>query len=92
MNINELLRTTPQTLADEQYKALLQDTLTVLDDLKSALNRRDWTAIDNMIDFSGSGDGYGNDNHFIAFACGDILETVEKLQELDKIRDKNKSF
>ena len=77
----------PRKLADEQYEAYKQYILDVLDRIKEKLELCAYTEIEKMTAFSGSGDGYGNDNYYIDFGFGekpmDIVEAINYLAYLD---------
>jgi uncharacterized protein (UPF0297 family) len=82
MDISAIMNIDVSTLAQTQYDALLEDTKKTLNKVMSALDKGDFEAIEDMVLYSGSGDCYGQDNHYIDFHCGDIMETVDKLKSL----------
>lgn len=89
-NIDDVMKLKPETLAQEQYKALKQNTLETLHEIVQLIKNEQFNKIDDYVAFSHSGDGYGNDNHYINFYYGDIVETIDKLKYLKDI-DEGKS-
>ncbi|WBF79409.1 hypothetical protein BNCALIDO_00019 [Aeromonas phage vB_AdhM_TS9] len=81
-NIDEIMKLQPETLAQEQYKILKQHTLDTLNEVIQLIKNEKYDKLDNYVSFSGAGDGYGDENHYIDFYCGDIVETVERLKYL----------
>ena len=73
-------------LQEEQLKELKRHTIEVLNKIAKAVEKEDFKAINDNMAFSRSGDGYGDDNHFIDFSWGgptmDIGEIVEKMESL----------
>lgn len=92
--IKELLTTTPETLAQRQHKALLQETKATLGRLISCLDKGDYKAAADMLANSPAGDGHGCDNSCISFdhvlepACqgcaADIGDVISRLESLSK--------
>jgi len=85
MSLDELLATTPESLADTQYKALQDSVISQLDTLKELIIAGDFNGVWDMTEYSPSGDCMGTDNYYIAFHCGDISETCQRLESLAKI-------
>lgn len=85
MNLNDLLATTPESLADMQYKALRNNVVSQLDTLKELIIAGDFDGVAEMVEYSHSGGSVGKDSYYIVFACGDIGETCAKLESLAKI-------
>lgn len=81
-NIDEIMKLQPETLAQEQYKILKQHTLDTLNEVVQLIKNEKYDKLDDYVSFSSAGDGYGNENHYIDFYCGDIVETVERLKYL----------
>lgn len=86
-NIDDIMKLQLETLALEQYKALKQNTIETLHEVVQLIKNEQYNKIDDYVAFSCSGDGYGNDNHFINFYYGDIVETVDKLKYLKGIAE-----
>lgn len=81
-NIDEIMKLQPETLAQEQYKILKQHTLDTLNEVVQLIKNEKYDKLDDYVSFSGAGDGYGDENHYIDFYCGDIVATVERLKYL----------
>lgn len=84
MEVKDLLNIDVSTLAEEQHKTLTLDTKQILQKIIGYLDSCDYKSIESMLCYSGSGDGYGDDNHYIDFLLGDIEETIRKLETLAK--------
>lgn len=89
-NIDEIMKLQPETLAQEQYRALRQHTLETLNEIAQLIKNEKYDKIRDYVSFSASGDGYGSDNHYIDFYYGDIVDTVDRLKCL-KIASEGKS-
>lgn len=87
MNLSELLSTTPEDLAVKQLEALKADTIARLRAVAELIKEGNYEGIEALCGYSASGDGYGDDNHYIMFHYGDIMETVDKLKRLSKSAD-----
>ena len=78
----------PRKLAEEQHEAYKQYILNILDKVKETITRGAYSDIEKMTAFSGAGDGWGNDNHYIDFGFDkepmDIMEAVNYLAYLDQ--------
>ena len=85
MSLNDLLATTPESLASTQYEALRDSVLSQLDTLKELIIAGDFKGVEDMAQYSPSGDCMGRENYYIEFACGDIGDTCTKLESLAKI-------
>lgn len=85
MNLSELLSTTPEDLAVKQLEALKADTIARLVSVAELIKEENYGGIEALCGYSRSGDGYGDDNHYINFHCGDIMETIEQLKRLSKL-------
>jgi hypothetical protein len=95
MKLEQLLKTTPETLAVEQHDALKAHVITVLESTLRAVKDEYYTAVNNFAQFSPAGDCMGCDNHFINFGYNDkepldICDVMERLIELKKIAKKKK--
>lgn len=71
-------------LQEEQLKELKRHTVEVLHKIAVAVEKEDFKAIKDNMQFSPAGDGYGDENHFIDFSWSgptmDIGEIVEKME------------
>jgi hypothetical protein len=95
MKLEQLLKTTPETLAVEQHDALKAHVINVLELTLKAVKDEYYTAVNNFAQFSPAGDGMGCDNYFINFGYEDnkpldICDVMERLIELKKIAKKKK--
>lgn len=96
MKLEQLLKTTPETLAMEQYAALKEHVIKTLNTvLKAIEDDAAYTVIEEMTSYSPSGDCMGLDNSFINFGFSekeplDIMEVVGRLEELRTISKKKK--
>jgi uncharacterized protein (UPF0297 family) len=93
MKLEQLLKTTPETLAIEQHDALKAHVINVLESTLQAVRDEYYNAIQKMTMDSPAGDGMGCDNNFINFGYEDnkpldIYEVMERLIELKKIAKK----
>ncbi len=87
MNLKELMKTTPETLAATQRKALLDHVKVVLKDFYEALEAGDFAAARSALFDSPSRDGHGRDDACIDFAydgegpfgAGDVVCALERL-------------
>lgn len=87
-NIDDIMKLQPETLALEQYKALKQNTLEILNEVTQLIKNEKYDKIGDYVSPSRAGDGYGDDNYYIDFYCGDIVDTVHKLEYLKSIAEK----
>lgn len=71
MNIEELLATKPDTLADKQYKAVVSHVCKKLGDVSRLIKEGKLDSVDLMCRHSPAGDGMGTDVDFIDFELGD---------------------
>jgi hypothetical protein len=90
MKLEQLLKTTPETLALEQHAALKAHVITVLKSTTKAVEGEHYIAVQKSTINSPAGDGYGCDNNFINFGYDekeplDIYQLMERLIELKKI-------
>lgn len=96
MKLEQLLKTTPETLAMEQYAALKEHVIKTLNTVLEAIeNDAAYSVVEKMTAYSHAGDGNGNDNSFINFGFSekeplDIMEVVGRLEELRTISKKKK--
>ena len=98
LTVRELLSTKPETLAEKQYKVLLQETKATLAQLIFLLDRGDFSTAGRMLANSPAGDGNGCDNlcinfgHLLDPACdgcaADIGDVIARLEELSKLMAK----
>lgn len=94
MKLNQLLQTTPETLAVEQHAALKEHVIKVLESTLNAVRDEYYKGIVELTIGSPAGDNYGVDISFINFGYEDdmpldICDVMERLIELKKIA-KNK--
>ena len=86
MNIHEMLKLTPESLAKAQYDELKKHALQVLSEVSSLIYEDKFGSLDKFTFFSPSGDGYGLDNNCINFGTDDevkdIADVVNRLVEL----------
>lgn len=87
MKLQDLLKTTPETLADEQHKALKQHILGVLAEVTKAISEENYKHIKNLTCYSPAGDCMGTESFFIDFAPegldeSDIVDMTARLIEL----------
>lgn len=92
MKLTDLLKTTPETLASEQHKALKCHVVERLETVLQAIRDENYKYIGKLTSNSPAGDGYGNDNNFIEFgfdssASMDISEAVDLLMSLKTISE-----
>ena len=88
MFIKELMETTPENLAKKQHEALTKFLAERLETLAFAVRDRQYTKIENLLNFSPAGDGHGCDNYYIKMEeCGleDIGEVVDRLKSLAQV-------
>lgn len=93
MKLEQLLKTTPETLAVEQHAALKEHVIKVLETTLQAVKDEYYTAVNNLTQFSPAGDCMGCENNFINFGYDekeplDICDVMERLIELKKIAKK----
>jgi hypothetical protein len=93
MKLEQLLKTTPETLAVEQHAALKEHVIKVLESTLQAVKDEYYSAIQELTIDSPAGDGYGCNNNFINFGYNekdplDICDVMERLIELKKIAKK----
>ena len=93
MKLEQLLKTTPETLAIEQHAALKAHVITVLESTLNAVKDEYYSGVSKLAIYSPAGDCMGCDNHFINFGYNekeplDIYEVMERLIELKKIAKK----
>lgn len=97
MNINELLSTTPENLADKQFNAVKEHAIQILEKVISHLKKDEFEEVKSMTNFSPSGDGMGCDNSFIDFKLNsddkdgtDICQVIDILKSLNEIKGKKR--
>lgn len=87
MNLSELMKTTPETLALQQYIALKRHVLERLELVKDEIMNESFN-IEPLTFFSPAGDGMGEDNSCVDFSYNqtdnpvDIAEIVQQLKKL----------
>ena len=90
MHIREILKVTPESLAETQHKQLKEYIINVLTTVLKLIENEDYDTVSKYTNSSPAGDGYGLDNDFIDFKLGDqygtdILSAVSKLKSLKTI-------
>lgn len=91
MDLNELLKTSPEGLAELQFKELKSHVLHVLDRAQEYVRSENFDKAVGMCLYSPAGDGHGSDNNFIDFAPKgnndgwDFVEVCEKLNQLKEL-------
>lgn len=92
MNLSELMKTKPENLAELQHKQLKEHVLSVLSNIQKLVEEEQYDSIEDCCGFSGAGDGYGSDNHYIDFSynedssCAlDILDVADHLSKLKRL-------
>jgi len=96
MKLEQLLKTTPETLAIEQHAALKAHVIKTLNTVLEAIeNDAAYSVVEKLTSFSPAGDCMGVDNSFINFGFSekeplDIMEVVGRLEELRTISKKKK--
>ena len=87
--MNEFLKTTPETLAKNQYRELKAYALDRIKEVYKLLERDELDTLETLLDDSPAGDGYGSDNMYISFGKifskdlnADIGEVIYKLRKL----------
>lgn len=85
MNVKNFLETTPESLAEEQWKVLTEAVTERLREIAILIEEGCYDHVDNMLCESRSGDAHGDDNYFIDFSDiygEDIHDVVRKLKDL----------
>lgn len=86
ISLETLMNTTPETLAEKQYYALLEHSICILNEVISALRFKDFDKIRKLISESLAGDSYGDYNCYINFGYDgremDIYDVINKLSSL----------
>ena len=88
--MTHILDTDINKLREDQYKALKEHIISVLDDIRNKVLHNDFQGIyNNFIEYSPSGDDMGLDNHFINFSWNDtdvldIDDVLCKLKDLSE--------
>ena len=96
MKLEQLLKTTPETLAMEQYAALKEHVIKNLKTVLEAIeDDASYSVVEDLTSYSPAGDCMGLDNSFINFGFSekeplDIMEVVGRLEELRTISKKKK--
>ena len=85
--IQKMDKTTIETLAslqEHEFEVLKREAIAIkaierLEEIIKAIKTRDFSKIEKYIKFSGSGDGYGSENHYISF------EDITQAKDIGKI-------
>lgn len=86
MNIQEIMEIDIDNLAEKQHNAVKNHVIEVLQDIINLVEEEKYEEIQNKLIYSPSGDGYGEDNHYINFSYRngeeDIKEMMDRLKNL----------
>lgn len=91
MDLNDVLKLDIKNLANEQYKALKQHTISKLEEIILLLKEDKLQDVFNRLKFSPDGDGWGSENYFINFSYNetekmDLENILSKMAELKNIK------
>jgi len=94
MDITDILKLSPEALADTQFKELKKHVIGVMKEVTEAIQNEKWDQVEGMTFSSPAGDGYGIDSNCISFDIGtsedDIMVVVNRLKELQTLAKKKK--
>ena len=86
MNLNELLKTTPESLARTQINALKEHVLNILEEFHVAIKEERFDDAKKMTFESPSGDAYGRDDTCINFSWEGKQDSIQEFfYEIDKL-------
>lgn len=93
VNLEQLMATTPESLAKLQMDELQKHALDVIDEVRAIIARGEYSRIsekDEMVVYSPAGDAHGTDSHFVNFGFRegdeiDVKEMCHALRELQQI-------
>lgn len=94
MDLPQLLQTTPETLAAQQYRALKDHVINKLRTVINHIEKKEYSQIEKLLGESPAGDGHGCNNSYIDFSdtgCGtpengcDIGDVLDRLRQLNSI-------
>lgn len=86
-DLQKIMGLSVQNLAKEQHTALKQHVIDTLKAVLKTIQDEEYEDVGNYLGYSGSGDGYGQENHYIDFSydpkeAWDISQVVYELTEL----------
>jgi hypothetical protein len=92
MKLEELMKTTPESLAKKQHEHLKKFVIKKIEVILDIIKQENYEEVEHFTSYSPSGDGYGLDNNFINFSYSnseenalDIIEVVDELKYLKNI-------
>lgn len=88
MNIQELLKTTPETLAQTQHDALKEHTIEILERVLKQLKKEEYKAIEKDLFRSPAGDCMGSDNSCIDFSYNndEVMDLGDMVSMLNNLK------
>lgn len=95
MKLDQLLKTTPESLAKEQHDALKAHVLATLDEFRARIDAENYKGAEMLTYNSPAGDGWGSDDTCINFSydgtndtadLGAVLERLKALKELSSMK------
>jgi hypothetical protein len=90
MSIKETLSLTPENLAEKQEEALKHYVIGRLNNIIDLIQKSKYSEVDNLLGYSPSGDGHGEDNSYILFdefgSNADIGDVIQRLMALNTLR------
>lgn len=98
-DISDLLKITPETLAEQQFAALKTYTVKKLRNISDLISTERFDEVSKQLFDSPAGDGYGLDSTCIDFSetkleenadIGTVLKRLKELQEVNKKKVKLK--
>lgn len=95
MDLQELLQTSPENLAEKQMVALKNATIQRLYDIINYIKKNDFESVNGLMSYSPAGDGMGTDRNYICFEdfLGesregyDLSDVMDRLIELRNIKN-----
>ncbi|MGL5074922.1 MAG: hypothetical protein ACRDBG_03670 [Waterburya sp.] len=92
MNLENLMKTTPEILAQQQYTALKEHVLDILDLVRRKI-QNDVLELDDILFHSHSGDARGSDNNCINFGYEEKTEGKGLVElDIDQILEKMRNL
>ena len=90
-DIQDILRITPENLADQQLEALKNHVKNRLSQIIALVDREAFSEIGGFTQSSPAGDGYGSDNEYISFVNDwDIAEVFDRMGALKNSKKKGR--
>ena len=86
-DLQKIMGLSVQNLAKEQHTALKEHVIDILKAVLKTVQDEKYEDVDNYLAYSGSGDGYGDTNHYIDFSYDpkdtcDIQQVIKRLRSL----------